>query len=319
MTDELVWRPLRQTDLAAWHALLVAVESADGTGENYDTDDLAEELADPGMDFARDTLAAFDGPDMVAYAGMRTRPAADVGGMWLDSAVHPKARGRGIGTRLLAWQVLRGTEAHAESRADLPGELHIQIHERNKAKRDLHAAHGFAALRWFFELHCDLAVEPPVGSPPEGIAMVPFAPEYDGRVRAAYREAFADHWAAMLPDDVMWQQNFTGSRGFRPGLSFLALDGDEVAGFVLGYEYDADTAAKGFRAAWAGQVGTRRPWRGRGVASMLLRKFLAAARDDGHQRAELSVDSASPTGAVGLYERHGFVRADTWIRYVRAL
>jgi mycothiol synthase len=320
MTDELVWRALRQTDVAAWHALLVAVESADETGEHYDSDDLVEELADPTMDLARDTMAAFDGPDMVAYAGMRTRHAQDGEGMFLDSAVHPKARGRGIGTRLLAWQVKRGTEAHAERRPDLPSELHIQIHEHNQAKRDIHAAHGFVALRWFLEMHCDLATEPPpVGSPPEGIAVVRFAPEYDSRVHAADREAFADHWSAMLPDDAMWQQWFTGSRAFRPGLSFLALDGDEVAGFVLGYESDADTAAKGFRTVWAGQIGTRRPWRGRGVASTLLRHFLATARDDGFKRAELTVDSESPTGAVGLYERHGFVRADAWIRYVREL
>ncbi|HEY3606394.1 MAG TPA: GNAT family N-acetyltransferase [Pseudonocardiaceae bacterium] len=308
MTDELLWRPLRQTDVAAWHELLLAVESADETGENFDIDDLAEELADPTMDLARNTLAAFDGPDMVAYAGVRTRPTADVDGMNLGGAVHPKARGRGLGTRLLEWQVRRGNGA----------ELHIQIHEPNQAKRDAYAAHGFAALRWFFDMHCDLAAEAlPVGSLSDGLELVPFAPEYDGRVLAADREAFADHWSAMLPDEAIWQQWYTGSRAFRAGLSFLALDGAEVAGFVLGYESDADTAAKGFRAAWVGQIGTRRPWRGRGVASTLLRRFLATARDDGYRQAMLTVDSASPTGAVGLYQRHGFVRADTWIRYVR--
>jgi ribosomal protein S18 acetylase RimI-like enzyme len=135
----------------------------------------------------------------------------------------------------------------------------------------------------------------------------------------AHREAIRDHWAATAPDEAMWQQWFTGSRAFRPALSFLMLDGAEVVGYALGYESDADTAAKGFRAAWVGQLGTRRQWRGRGVASALLRQFLATAGDQGCKQAVLTVDSASPTGAVGLYQRHGFVRADTWIRYVRAL
>jgi mycothiol synthase len=319
MTDELAWRPLRATDVAAWHALVVAVESADETGENFDADDLADELADPTLDLARDTMAAFAGPDMVAYASIRPRLAADSDGRNLDSAVHPKARGRGIGTRLVEWQVRRGAESYAEARTDLPGELHIQIHEGNQAKQEVYGAQGFTAVRWFMEMHHDLATEPPPVGPIPGLDLVPFAPEYDGRVHAADREAFADHWSAMLPDDAMWQQWFTGSRAFRTGLSFLALDGAEVAGFLLGYESDADTAVKGFRAAWVGQIGTRRPWRGRGVASTLLRQFLATARDDGYKQAVLTVDSDSPTGAVGLYQRHGFVRGDTWIRYVRKL
>jgi GNAT superfamily N-acetyltransferase len=318
MTDELTWRPLRATDVAAWHALLVAVESADETGENFDTDDLAEELANPALDLARDTMAAFAGPDMVAYTAILLRPQADVDRITPDGAVHPRLRGRGLGARLLDWQVRRATEAHAERRPDLPGELHIQIHEPNQAKRDLYAAHGFTAARWFFEMTCDLAGTS-AGSVPDGLELVPFAPEYDGRVLDAHREAFRDHWASTPPDEAMWRQWFTGSRGFRPALSFLVLDGAEVAGYLLGYESDADTAVKGFRAAWVGQLGTRRAWRGRGVASTLLRHFLATARDQGCKQAVLTVDGASPTGAVGLYQRHGFVRADTWIRYVRPL
>jgi len=317
MTDELVWRPMRETDVAAWHALLVAVESADETGEHFDIDDLVEELANPTLDLARHTIAAFAGPDMVAYAAILLRPAADFDRINPDGAVHPRLRGRGLGARLLDWQVRRATEAHAERQPELPGELHIQIHEPNQAKRDLYAAHGFTVARWFFEMTCDLGSGTDAGSVPDGLTLVPFAPEYDGRVLDAHREAFRDHWAATLPDEEMWRQWYTGSRAFRPALSFLVLDGAEVAGYALAYESDADTAVKGFRAAWAGQIGTRRQWRGRGVASTLLRQFLATARDDGYRQAVLTVDSASPTGAVGLYQRHGFVRADTWIRYVR--
>jgi GNAT superfamily N-acetyltransferase len=319
MTDELVWRPMRQTDVAAWHALLVAVESVDRTGENFDADDLAEELASPTLDLTRDTVAAFAGPDMVAYAGMLMRPPADVDRISPDGAVHPRLRGRGLGARLLDWQVRRGTEAHAERAPELTGELHVQIHESNQAKRDLHAAHGFAAVRWFFEMTCDLATATDPGPVPDGVALVPFAPEYDLRVLDAHRDAFRDHWASSPPDEAMWRQQYIGSRGFRPGLSFLVLDGTEVAGYAMGYESDADTAMKGFRAAWVGQLGTRRAWRGRGVASALLRHFLATARDEGYKQAVLIVDGASPTGAAGLYQRHGFVRVDTWIRYVRAL
>ena len=47
--------------------------------------------------------------------------------------------------------------------------------------------------------------------------------------------------------------------------------------------------------------------RGRGLASALLARVLAAARDEGYRTASLNVDTANPTGALGVYERAGFV------------
>ncbi|HEX4723418.1 MAG TPA: GNAT family N-acetyltransferase [Pseudonocardiaceae bacterium] len=314
------WRPLRRTDATEFHALLAAVEKADRTGEHLGLADVAEALANPSTDFARDTIAAFDEQVMVAYASTLPLPASTVDRMFVESAAHPSWRDRGAWDVLLDWLVRRGTEWHAGHRPDLPSELYTVIHEPNQGKRDAFAAHGFTVGRWYFAMHRDLTADiPPVGDEPTGLTLLPFAAEYDSRVHAAHREAFADHFGSSPPDDAVWRQRYTGSRMFRPAMSFVVVDGDEVAGYLLGYESDADTAAKGFRAAWVGQVGTRRAWRGRGVAGTLLRQFLGRARDAGCIQAELSVDNESPTGALGLYERHGFVAAQTWLRYVRTV
>jgi GNAT superfamily N-acetyltransferase len=308
------------TDMAAMHGLLVDAESVDHTGEHFDVDDLTEEFADPALDLALDTLGAFDGPDLLAYAAVLSLPATDVHRVVLGGVVHPKWRGRGLGGRLLDWQVRRGAEAHAELHPDVPGELLTQIHEPNQAKRAAYEAHGFTMARWFVTMNADLTGDlPPVGDVPDGLALLPFTPAYDGRVHAAHREAFADHWGSSPPDAAAWRQRFTGSRLFRPDISFVMVEGDEVAGYLLGYESDADTAAKGFRAGWVGQLGTRRAWRRRGVGGALLRHFLLTARDAGCRQATLTVDSDSPTGAVALYERHRFVADDAWIRYVRTV
>jgi mycothiol synthase len=54
------------------------------------------------------------------------------------------------------------------------------------------------------------------------------------------------------------------------------------------------------------QVGTRPPWRKRGLAMALLAASLAAGAADGKTTASLGVDADSPTGAVTVYERLGF-------------
>jgi GNAT superfamily N-acetyltransferase len=45
--------------------------------------------------------------------------------------------------------------------------------------------------------------------------------------------------------------------------------------------------------------------RGKGIGSALLDALLERARDEGHARISLSVDRAN-SGAIELYERHGF-------------
>ena len=60
--------------------------------------------------------------------------------------------------------------------------------------------------------------------------------------------------------------------------------------------------------AWINTVGTRRAWRGKGVASWLMAESLRriAAADDGFERAILGVDAENPTGALRVYRRLGF-------------
>jgi GNAT superfamily N-acetyltransferase len=55
------------------------------------------------------------------------------------------------------------------------------------------------------------------------------------------------------------------------------------------------------------RLGTRRGWRRRGLAGAFLAWALDAALAAGKASPALEVDTESPTGAVGVYERTGFV------------
>jgi mycothiol synthase len=67
-----------------------------------------------------------------------------------------------------------------------------------------------------------------------------------------------------------------------------------------------------------GSILTRRPWRGRGVASALIGRNLRLLAERGMTEAALGVDAENPTGALALYERVGFVRDRTELLYQRA-
>jgi len=52
-------------------------------------------------------------------------------------------------------------------------------------------------------------------------------------------------------------------------------------------------------------VGVRKPRRGRGIGTFLLRRAFADLARRGHRRARLNVDAGNETGATRLYERVG--------------
>jgi hypothetical protein len=58
-------------DAAAWAALTAEAETVDKTGENYDADDLAEELDDPLVDLEHGTVAGWDGEVLAAVGVLR--------------------------------------------------------------------------------------------------------------------------------------------------------------------------------------------------------------------------------------------------------
>src|SRR5262249_42248372 len=68
---------------------------------------------------------------------------------------------------------------------------------------------------------------------------------------------------------------------------------------------------------YIGLVGTRRSWRGRGLASALVAHALAAMKGAGYGRALLTADTANPVH--GLYERLGFVTERRHVTYQRPI
>ncbi len=311
---ELTRRPLRRDDIPACLELLAAAEAVDRTGENFDADDLAHEFDDPAVVAESDTLAMLDGTRLVAYAVVAgTAQPGDVHHVRLPGTVHPQFRRRGIGRVLLGWQLARGAALHTEHHPGRTGRLEMWVPDHVPGAVALARSAGLAPARHWFEMDRDLAAPPPVAPTP--LRLVPYDAARDDEVRVARNDAFADHYGSSPRDEAGWRQHYTGSPGFRPELSLLALDRDEIASLLLSHVYPADIAATGIREVWIGTLGTRPAHRGRGAASALLAAGLSRYREAGYQRAALGVDAANPTGAVRIYERVGFrtVRtATTW-------
>jgi len=233
--------------------------------------------------------------------------------------VLPGRRGRGIGRALLA-EAQHAAVRQAADRAG-PGPatavFRVFVPEADADTRRLLEADGYAVVRHAFSMVRPTLDSPPPPDLPPGIECRPATPANALRILQAMAEAMADHWGtpeytdadlATFPQHPMvgqldvWQ---------------VAWEGDEVVGGVLGFVNDEENSALGRRRGYTENIFTRRPWRGRGIASALIGRNLRLLAELGMTEAALKVDAENLTGALALYERTGFVRHATELVYQR--
>ena len=313
------WRPLTPRDAVPLAAAVEAARAADGGAEVQTPDDMIRSLTDPQAPAATNTLGlALDDGTFAGWAFVHERFHARLARRaFLDGATHPAVRGRGIGTLLLRWAIDRGEESLATQPADLPRFLEAFRDVTSTGSVELHRAHGFAPVRHYMDMRRGLAAALPAEPDVPGTRIVPYDAAFAELVRDAHNAAFADHWSSEPVRAEDWERDFVGEPHFRADLSFVALAGDEVAGYSVNYCSEADWAVSDVREAWVGQLGVRRAWRGRGLATALLVRSMEAFRAAGMEAASLGVDAENPTGAVGLYERLGFAVNRRFVRLRR--
>jgi mycothiol synthase len=163
------------------------------------------------------------------------------------------------------------------------------------------------------EIELDEA-RPPAPAAIEGIEIRTYRPDEDEqRTYEAQEESFEDHWDHNPQPVETWREFSVKQSNFDPSLWFLAWDGEEVAGLLLGFLERSGDPGYG----WVGTVGVRRRWRRRGIGEALLRHSFRALHDRGQRGVRLSVDAESLTVATRLYERvgmHVLRRSNTWQR-----
>lgn len=323
---DLEWRPITPDDLPAWHRLEQAIEVADQPGERFTIDDLRDEMqVGSWKDPQHDSLIAVDRNGVArAFGWVEVRPG-DTRTLraFCWGGVHPQWRRRGVGTALLAWQRARAEQKIAARRAavgnDVPGRMQVTCEDTMPDRIALLERHGFAPVRYFVDMRRRLRgprAEPvPDVQLDAQLRVVPFTVELDEAVRLAHNEAFADHWGSepRTPED--WALWTTGHRDFRADWSFVAMDGDAVAGYTLSAAYPQDWEAQGYSAGWTSLLGVRSRWRGRHLAPALqavaMRAFAAAGMDS----AELCVDTENTSGALDLYTRLGYEAERTTVAF----
>jgi GNAT superfamily N-acetyltransferase len=298
---------IRPDDLPALAELRTRCNESDGTEDVYTVEVLENEMAhasgwDPATD---DLLAELDGA-LVGWARASVH-LTQTGEQVFEAIVRvdPAHRGHGIGRQLLIRCERRlreraAAEPHAGRRI-----LSTYATDAPTGARNLYEREGYRPVRYFFHMvrpHLEGLPRPEM---PARFEVRPVREDHLDVILGALEEAFRDEWleAQPTPQDRL---RYLGDPRVDPTLWQVAWHGDEVAAIVFP-TIDADANARyGRRRVLLDAVATRRPFRRRGLASVLMLRALHAARGAGFTSADLWVDSENPSGALRIYERLGF-------------
>lgn len=288
--------PLGPGDAAEVTAVWRACEiDADGAPE-FEEADVAAVVQRPSFDFARHTLGVRDGRDLVAF-GVLILPRI------IFVKVLPAHRGRGIGTRLLAWS----EDAARAAGLDVAAQ---ELSDNDPAAIALLEAHGYARQwdAWAFEIAFEREPAPPVLA--DGYAIRSFVRGEDDRavydtVQRAFGE-WPDYQGSTFED---WSATTLDRPGFAPERLSVCVRGDEIVGCLL----LVDTGDEG----WIDQVAVAREHRGHGLGRALLTHAFGQTWRRGGRKCALGTDSR--TGARGLYERVGMHVRTSYGEYRKAL
>jgi ribosomal protein S18 acetylase RimI-like enzyme len=315
------WRPLTLADVdLVWEALQ-AMDAADHPNYLSTREEVEEDFGYSFVDLAEDSLLGLTADGRAAAVGLVVMPPLQetLVRSFLYGGVPPEFRGRGIGRELLSWQRTRAEQQLAGSDKQLPAWIMAYADARSPQTEHLLLRGGLHVARYFVALERDLSEPIPRVEPADGIRIVPFTAERAAAAHVARTDSFRDHWASQPMSDEQWKAWLDGS--FRADISFLAVadgpEGEEVAGFVLCQVVEDDWETQGFTGAYIGMVGTTRSHRGQRIAPALLGRALAACAAQGWQKVTLDVDAESPTGALGLYTRMGFVETTSEAALIR--
>jgi ribosomal protein S18 acetylase RimI-like enzyme len=207
---------------------------------------------------------------------------------------------------LVDWAVARARAGAAQAPAGSPTSMTQSAYEGDLAAAARLEATGFRYVRSFLRMRIEMDQPPSAPEWPEGIEVRVLVPGQDDRAAVeAVRDIFQDHWGYVetpLEDDIEeWRQWIHEDEDFDTDLWFLAMDGDEIAGLCQCYPFSGEDRSTGL----VDELGVRRAWRKRGLATALLRHAFRTFYDRGVPNVELGVDAENPTGATRLYERAG--------------
>lgn len=295
-------RNFRQDDLTAYVQLVNYIDKVDGLSKATSVEELKHRIEQPGYHFEEDLFVAEVDGIMVGYAAMERE--LEIGRVILNIAVHPKHRGRGMGSSLL--------EIAANHSYDLGSEV-LQI----PISQGLHTSENFVGKRGFRVVRChwhmslaeyrEMTLKIPIG-----FEFLHFLPGDEESLCTLQNMSFTGSWG-FRPNTVEEICYLLKTSWCRPDCILYINNGRRNVGYCWTMD-DPTDREKGY----IRMMGINPRYRGRGLGKAILIAGIEYLMQNGIKEIELSVDGRNQI-AKRLYQSLGFQRKGVTLWHQRNL
>jgi mycothiol synthase len=198
----------------------------------------------------------------------------------------------------------------------------MQAEDLHSATATLYTAHtnpelnrtvqdaGYGLAKYHYQMHIEMDAPPPVPAWPEGSTLRNFIPGQDDRATFDFIQAAFDRPGRTPSSYEDWHKFMVEHQLFDPELWFLLLDGEEIIGAALCFDY----ALYG----WVRQLGVLSTRQRQGIGATLLQHVFGVFYARGKPRVGLAVESENPK-AVAFYEHVGMTPLRQYNEYQKEL
>lgn len=283
---EPIERPSKE-DFEAVYQLLVRSDVAEYGEADSERNDL--EQAWSQLDLRQDAwLVKQEGGEPLGYAAV----IPSRGELRFEVYVDPAH-----GSTQLASELLKRCEQRAK---ELSQEREIVAHSFlahvNQRDQKIYSGAGFAFVKSYYQMHITLHDDLEQPRWPEGVTVRSAVRGVDEEdIYSTVQIAF-ERPPDERPTYEQWFAHMIRPELYDPALWFLAMAEDAIVGTCLGINYETE--------GWIRQFGVIPGWRGRGIATALLRHSFLAFHRRGYARVGLGMEAKNQK-ALRLYARVG--------------
>ena len=182
--------------------------------------------------------------------------------------------------------------------------------DSDTALRSAFESSGYELVRHSFRMRIALEQEPPEPGWPDGYAVRTMREGEERRFYDAQMASFADTWMFTPEQFETWSHYMVDDSAFDPTLWFVAEQGEDFAGILIGRAQEHQPGV-----GWIRILGVLPDHRQQGLGQALLRHSFRDFASRGFTAVGLGVDAENPTGAVRVYERAGMHVERTSLMY----
>jgi ribosomal protein S18 acetylase RimI-like enzyme len=303
---------------------LARIINAHSRGEDDDRVETAEGIASgyehlENCDLERDLVVVEVDGEAVGYTRVSWDQEVDGPRVYrMFCFLDPAYMGRGIGSALVEWDMVRLREIAAEH-DDAPEKLfETWLNDKNVAATALIRGAGFEPITYAATMVRPTVDDLPDHRLPEGLEIRPVREEDIRTIWEADVEAFRDHWGFAEQTEADYER-FLAFPYNDPTLWKIAWDDEGVAGQVKSFIDTAQNDEYGRMRGYTEAIATARRWRRRGVAKALIVESIRELAARGMTEVALGVHTENPNGAFDLYAGLGYEVTATWTTYRRPL